>query len=109
LEPVSGTGGSVDEITDFNSNDRISAPGSVATRLLTGSLGSAESIAPAAIAAVLTSAAFSANSLAAFTASSHTGTFIAMNDSSAGFQAATDSIVWLRNYSISATNVVEFV
>ena len=109
LDPISGTGGYFDEITDFNSNDRITAPFSVETDLLTASLGNAASIAPAAIAAVLTPAAFGANSVAAFTASSHAGTFIAMNDGRAGFQADTDSIVWLRNYSISATNFVEFI
>jgi hypothetical protein len=109
LDPISGTGGYFDEITDFNSNDRITAPGSVATNRLTGSLGTADSIAPAAIAAVLTPSAFAPNAVVAFTASSHAGTFIAMNDGRAGFQSDTDSILLLRNYSISATNFVEFV
>jgi hypothetical protein len=109
LDPISATGGYFDEITDFNRNDRITAPLSVETEPLTASLGTAASIAPAAIAGVLTTAAFSANSVAAFTASSHSGTFIAMNDGRAGFQAETDSILWLRNHSISATNFVEFV
>ena len=109
LDPISGTGGYFDEITDFNRNDRISAPSSVIASRLTTSVGTAASIAPAAIAAVLTKAEFIANSVAAFTASSHSGTFIAMNDGRAGFQADTDSIVWLRNYSISAANFVEFV
>ena len=109
LNLISGTGGYFDEITDFNSKDRITAPFSVETDLLAASVGTAASIAPASIATVLTTAAFTANSVAAFTASSHTGTFIAMNDSRAGFQADTDAIIWLRNYSISATNFVEFV
>jgi hypothetical protein len=109
LEPVSGTGGYFDEITDFNNNDRITTPASVATNRLTGSLGTADSIAPAAIAAVLTKAAFTAHSVVAFTTSSHSGTFLAFNDAQTGFQAETDSILWLRNYSISATNFVEFV
>ena len=109
LDPISGTGGYFDENTDFNSNDRITAPLSVETNLIKASLGNAALIAPAAIAAALTPAAFSVNSVVAFKASSHAGTFIAMNDGRAGFKADTDSLVWLRNYSISATNFVEFV
>ncbi|MCX5967291.1 MAG: Ig-like domain-containing protein, partial [Cyanobacteria bacterium] len=109
LDPTSGTGGYFDEITDFNRNDRITAPFSVETDILTSSLGEAETISPTTIAAVLTTSSFTANGVAAFTANSHSGTFIAMNDARAGFQADTDSIVWLRDYSISAANFVEFV
>ena len=108
-DPISGNGGFYDVITDFNSNDRIAAPLSVLpTRLMT-SLGTASSIDPTALAGVLTTSTLSSNSVAAFTVSSHDGTFIAMNDGRAGFQADTDSIVWLRNYSISASNFVEFI
>ena len=109
LDPTSGTGGYFDEITDFNRNDRITAPFSVEKDILTSSLGEAETISPTTIAAVLTTSSFTANGVAAFTANSHSGTFIAMNDARAGFQADTDSIVWLRDYSISAANFVEFV
>jgi hypothetical protein len=36
------------------------------------------------------------------------GTFIAMNDARAGFQADSDAIVFFKNYSLSATSFVEF-
>jgi hypothetical protein len=108
-DPISGNGSFYDVITDFNSNDRIAAPLSVLPTRLMNSLGTASSIDPTALAGVLTTSTLSSNSVAAFTVSSHDGTFIAMNDGRAGFQADTDSIVWLRNYSISASNFVEFI
>jgi Calx-beta domain len=109
LEPISGTGGYFDEITDFNNKDRIVAPASVLTRRLTGSIGAVASIAPEAIAALLTSSAFAANTVVVFTANSHTGSFLALNDGRAGFQDASDAVVLLRNYSISAANPIEFI
>jgi len=36
------------------------------------------------------------------------GTFVAMNDSRAGFQADSDAIVFLKNYSLSVTSFAEF-
>jgi ELWxxDGT repeat protein len=109
LEPGSGTGGYFDEITDFNNNDRILAPFSVETDMLTASVGVAASIAPNRISTLLNNAVFAANSVVAFTVRGYAGTFIAMNDGRPGFQAATDAIVFLQNYSISAQNYVEFV
>ena len=108
-DPRSGTSGRFDEIIDFNPDDRISAPFSVETDRLTTSLGTAASITPDALAAVLTPTAFAANSVAGFAVSTHNGTFIAMNDSRPGFQAETDALVLLRNYVISASNVVDFI
>lgn len=97
LDPFSGKSQYFDQVTDFNSNDRITVPFSVETNLLTAAVGTAASIAQGA------------NAVAAFTASSHSGFFIALNDNRDGLQADTDSILWLRNYSIGATNVVELV
>ena len=37
------------------------------------------------------------------------GTFVAMNDATAGYQAQTDAIILLRNYIISSNNYVDFV
>jgi hypothetical protein len=47
---------------------------------------------------------FPAHSIAAFTVTGQVGTFVAMNDGRAGFQADGDAIVFLKNFSLSATN-----
>jgi hypothetical protein len=109
LEPISGTGGYFDEIIDYNGKDYIVAPFFVESDLLMAAIGTATSIAPNDIAALLTTSALAANAAAAFTVSSQTGSFIAMNDDRPGFQAATDLVVFLRNYLISATNPVDIV
>jgi hypothetical protein len=36
------------------------------------------------------------------------GTFLAMNDGRAGFQADSDAIVFLKNYLLSASSFVDF-
>jgi Ca2+-binding RTX toxin-like protein len=107
-ESLLGTGSSFDEITDFNSNDRIVAPFSVESDRLTSSLGNLSSLAAAPISGLLNATTFSANSVAAFTVTGQVGTFVAMNDGRAGFQADSDAIVFLKNYSLSATNFVDF-
>jgi len=106
-DPISDTGGYCNEITDFNRNDRIAAHLSIETDLPTALTGKAASIDPASITEVLTTTVFPSDSVVAFRSSSHTGTLIAINDGRAGFQNDTDSIVWLRNYSIIATNFVK--
>jgi hypothetical protein len=58
---------------------------------------------------VLTTGVFTANSARAFTVTGQTGTFIALNDGTAGFNAATDGILHLQNYTISTTNTVTLV
>jgi Ca2+-binding RTX toxin-like protein len=107
-ESLLGTGGSFDVITDFNGKDRIVAPFSVVSKRLISSLGNLSSLAATPISELLNSTAFSANSVAAFTVTGQVGTFIAMNDARAAFQADSDAIVFLKNYSVSATSFVEF-
>ncbi|MFN9659949.1 MAG: Calx-beta domain-containing protein [Cyanobacteriota bacterium] len=109
LNPLSRASNYFDEITDYNSNDRLSAAFAAMPNRLSSSLGMAASVSPISIASLLTATTFAASALAAFTASGYSGTFIAMNDGRAGFQAETDGILLLRNYSISAANFVEFV
>jgi hypothetical protein len=108
-ESLLGTGSSFDVITDFNSNDRIFVPFSVQSVRLNSSLGSISSLAAAPLSGLLNATTLSANSVAAFTVTGQVGTFIAMNDGRAGFQAASDAIVFLKNYSLSATNFLDFV
>jgi len=107
-ESLLGAGSSFDVITDFNSNDRISAPISVKSNRLSSSLGNISSLAATPLSGLLNATTFSANSVAAFTVAGQVGTFIAMNDGRAGFQADSDAIVSLKNHSLSATNFVEF-
>jgi hypothetical protein len=98
IQGYSGTGASL---------DRINAPGSIAAITLTASKGTATSLTEAAIQLVLTNAAFAANTAAAFKVTGQSGTFIALNNGAAGFQAASDAIIQLSGYNIAvATPVV---
>ena len=103
--------GVFDVITDFNNRDRIQVPLAVLDEpeVLLGSKGNATGLNETAIGNVLASSAFVANAVAAFTVSGQTGTFIAMNDGRAGFQADSDAIIHLKNYTISSTNSVDFI
>jgi subtilisin family serine protease/Ca2+-binding RTX toxin-like protein len=100
---------SFDVITDYALGEQIDAPISVATTTLTASSGNVTSLTAAAIQAVLTSGVFTANRARAFTVTGQTGTFLALNDGTAGFSASTDSIIHLSSYAISATNTVTIV
>ena len=95
-ESLLGTSSSFDVITDFNSNDRIFAPLSVESVRLSRSLGNISSLVAMPISGLLNAITFSANSVAAFTVTGQVGTFIAMNDGRAGFQADSDAIVFLK-------------
>ena len=103
--------GGFDVITDYSNRDRIQVPLAVLdeSEVLLGSKGTATGLNGTAIGNVLTSSAFAVNAVAAFTVSGQTGTFIAINDGRAGFQADTDSIIQLQNYTISSTNCVDFI
>jgi len=108
VNPSATTAQYFDEIIDFNNNDRILAPLSVESERLVAIKGTAASLTAAAISGVLSTTGFVANSVAAFAASGFAGTFIAMNDGNNGFQAGSDAIVFLKNYSISSANFVDF-
>jgi hypothetical protein len=97
-----------DVITDYASDDRIDAPGSIAATL-TASSGNLASLSSAAIATLLTTTVFPANAARAFTVNGQSGTFIALNDSTSGFSASTDAILHLSGYSISNLNPVTIV
>jgi hypothetical protein len=108
-ESLLGTGSSFDVITDFNRMDRIVRPQSQATTTrLSSSIGNISSLTSLQIAGLLSTSTFSANSVAAFTATGRVGSFIAMNDGRTGFQAESDAIIFLQNYILNATNFVDF-
>jgi alpha-tubulin suppressor-like RCC1 family protein len=108
-ESLLGTGNAFDQITDFNSKDRLSAPPTVAKQRLTSAVGNAGSLTEASISAILTRTTFAANSVAAFTTTGQAGIFIAMNDGRSGYQANSDATIFLQNYAISSTNAVAFI
>ena len=87
-----------DVITDYTGRDRFIAPFTVEATTLDSSAGNVQSLTGTAISALLTPTAFAANTAAAFTATGQVGTFVALNDGRAGFQADTDSIVFLRGF-----------
>ncbi|MBM5823553.1 MAG: hypothetical protein FJ082_14190 [Cyanobacteria bacterium K_Offshore_surface_m2_011] len=97
-----------DQITDLViGSDRIDGPQAVSAAALR-ELGAVADLTPAALAAVLTPASFAANGGATFTlAAGGSGggsrTFLALNDGTAGFQAASDAIVEITGYSGSLT------
>ncbi len=82
-ESLLGSGNSFDVITDLN-NSEISIAGLLSTTL------------------------FAANSVAAFSASGRVGTLNAMNGGRDGFQADSDAIVFLKNYTLSTAQFVDF-
>ncbi len=98
-----------DVITDYTSGEQIDAPSSIFAATLTTSIGTAASLSAAAISSVLTSGVFGANSAKAFAVTGQSGTFIALNDTVAGFNSATDSIIFLQNFTIGAASPVSIV
>lgn len=99
-----------DVITDYTGSgatpDRLDAPNPIAPVTLTASVGNAANLSAAAISAVLTAGAFPANGAVAFTVSGQSGTFVALNNGTAGFQSASDAIIQLQGYGISGANPV---
>ncbi len=107
-ESLLGTGNEFDVITDFNNKDRIFAPLSVEADRLSSSLGNIAALTAPSISGLLTTAIFLANSVAAFTVSGRSGSFIAMNDSRDGFQAESDAILFLQGYTLNSVDFVDF-
>ncbi len=86
-----------DVITEYNNGDQIDASIGVIAATLTNSVGTVANL--NALSTVLTNSVFTANIAKAFKVTGIGGTFIALNDTSAGFNAATDSIIFLQNYT----------
>lgn len=95
-----------DVITDYAIGDKINAPANVIATTLTASRGNASSLSATAISLVLSSSVFAANSARAFQVTGFAGTFIALNNGVAGFNAATDSIIFLQNYTLGSAAIV---
>jgi Ca2+-binding RTX toxin-like protein len=93
-----------DVVTDYTSQDRIDSPTPAIN--LSASSGNSVALTNAAIATVLSSAAFPANSARAFTVTGQSGVFVALNNATAGFSSATDALLHLSSFSLSATNPI---
>ncbi|UXE62776.1 MAG: S8 family serine peptidase [Woronichinia naegeliana WA131] len=95
-----------DVISDYTIGEQIDAPSSIVSpTTLNASIGNIGSLSAANIGAL----PLVANTARAFTVTGQSGTFLVFNDSLNAFNAATDSIVQLSGYSISATNTVTIV
>jgi Ca2+-binding RTX toxin-like protein len=96
-----------DVITDYVGGDLLDRPGAGA--LLDASVGTAAGVSVAQVQSILTPLVFSANASLAFTAVGSPGTFVAFNDSVAGFNAATDAIIYLPTYTVNLANRITIV
>jgi serralysin len=82
--------------------DVIDGPNAVAANQLVQA-GDAAAMSQRAIAAVLTTGSFVANGAATFTSAGRT--YLALNNSTAGFQSASDSIIDITGYSGNLANL----
>ena len=104
-----------DTITGYKVGDRIDATSFNGNRVLRSSVGSiavtnTNPLTLARIQALLTNTTFAANSIVAFTTSGvGSGTFVAINDATAGFSATNDQLVFLQGYNISTTNTITVI
>jgi Bacterial Ig-like domain len=97
-----------DTITGFQASDSIQV-GALAYKLkLTSSVGVAADLSAPQLNTVLPTT-FAAGAARAFTVTGLNGTFVALNDNQAGFQAAQDAIVFLLGYRISSANSVSVI
>ena len=92
-----------DVIKDYNysQGDVIDAPLGVTGGLLTSSLGN--------FATISSVVGLGINNANAFTVTGYAGTFVALNNTIAGFQSGSDGIIFLEGYNISGTNAVSVV
>jgi len=97
-----------DRITDLViGSDSIDGPTSVSAANLKEGLGTVSDLTQSAIQAVLTSTSFAKSGAATFTfgSGSTTRTFLALNDSTAGFSATSDALVEITGYSGLLSNL----
>ncbi|MFN7872545.1 MAG: beta strand repeat-containing protein [Cyanobacteriota bacterium] len=97
-----------DIIGDFTISDIIDRPGLLATSLNTSN-GIASSLTASAVGSILNTFSFTANSSRAFITIGFSGTFVAFNDGTAGFNEFTDSIVYLPSFNLGGANSINIV
>ena len=92
-----------DIITGFQPVDRLQVNGQPFRATLSSSAGVLGSLAADDISFFLTTD-WAAGSATAFSVLGMQGTFVALNDAIPGYQSASDAIVYLQNYNVSAAN-----
>ncbi len=97
-----------DVIGDFTNIDIIDRPGQLSASVNTSN-GIAAGLSASQLGTILNNFSFTANSTKAFTAIGFSGTFLAFNDGSAGFNELTDSIVHLISFNLGGTNTITIV
>jgi hypothetical protein len=97
-----------DVIGDFTNIDIIDRPGQLFASINTSN-GIAAGLSASQPGTILNNFSFTANSTKAFTALGFSGTFLAFNDGSAGFNELTDSIVHLISFNLGGTNTITIV
>jgi uncharacterized delta-60 repeat protein len=98
--------GHFDVIKDFSAGETIACGFDVEGDAIIAPRGIIDSLIESSIKGLLTETVFEANSVDAFKVIGISGCFVAINDSSNGFQAGTDSIIYLLNYEINGSNPV---
>jgi hypothetical protein len=100
---------SYDTIVGYSSRDQISVASRQYGATLNRSVGQLEALTEANLIALLDQSALPASAAAAFTVAGLNGTFVALNDQRPSFQAATDGLVFLKDYAIGVGNTVTVV
>jgi hypothetical protein len=95
-----------DTVSNYEAADRIVMASFATPTTLLSSKGSLTALNASNISALLNDAAFPAASAAAFTVIGSNGTFVAINDTTAGFQHTTDAIIFLASYALSASDPI---
>lgn len=98
-----------DTITNYDLKDALQLAHQVNTASIASSSGNINTLTAANISGLLTTSTFTAASTAAFTVSGISGTFVAANNSIAGFQGSTDAIIFLKDYTLDGSNIIKFV
>lgn len=98
-----------DSISNFESADKIEIVEEQYNANLTSSVGAIASFSLANVKTLLTTSAFQRNRAVAFTSGGMDGTFVALNDSRAGFQETSDALLFLPGYPLSVGNTIAIV
>ena len=99
-----------DIITNLKSTDTIESPyvpsGNALKIDSTATIYSVPRLTRKAIAAALSKSVFKKDGAVAFTVPKYEGTFVAFNDGRDGFQSQTDSVVYLKGFTVSDANFI---
>ncbi|WP_461556938.1 bluetail domain-containing putative surface protein, partial [Synechococcus sp.] len=98
-----------DVITDYGAGEKVIAGFNFEGDDLIASTGKASAFTEGAIGSVLSNTIFLANNAVAFTVEGLRGTFLALNDARDGFQADSDALIHLSNYTIGSKTPISII